>query len=138
MSLGDHLRELRNRVIIALVAIIAGAVVGWLHYDSIIERLIEPLKDVAAERGAQIARSTSPAMTDAFAIQLTVALFVGLILASPVWLLQIWGFIVPGLTKKEKRVAGCSSSPRCRSSSPGARGLPHGAQGRRRPARLHP
>ena len=44
-------------------------------------------------------------MTDAFALQLTASLSVGLVLASPVWLFQIWGFIVPGLTKKEKLLA---------------------------------
>ena len=59
-------------------------------------------------------------LTDSFAIRIA-SLFVGLILASPVWLFQIWGFIVPGLTKKEKLIARLpSSSPRCRSSSPGA------------------
>ena len=42
-------------------------------------------------------------ITQPFTVQLQVALFVGFILASPVWLYQVWGFIVPGLTKREKR-----------------------------------
>lgn len=105
MSLADHLRELRNRVMLAGAAILAGAVLGWIYYDRIINQLIQPLKDVAAQRGeAGLVNINFGTMTDAFAIKLTVALFVGLILASPVWLMQIWGFVVPGLTKKEKRV----------------------------------
>lgn len=105
MSLGDHLRELRNRVTIALVAIITGSVLGWIYYARIIEQLIKPLTDLAAERGTTGKIGINfQNMTDAFATQITVSLFVGMIVASPVWLMQIWGFVVPGLTKKEKRV----------------------------------
>ncbi|WP_347350094.1 twin-arginine translocase subunit TatC [Intrasporangium sp.] len=105
MSLADHLRELRNRVMISGGAVLAGAVVGWIYYDAIIGRLLKPLKDVAAERGdAGLVNINFGGMTDPFATKITVSLFVGVILTSPVWLSQIWGFIVPGLTKKEKRV----------------------------------
>jgi len=104
MSLADHLRELRNRILISAAAILAGAVVGWILYPKVIERLIQPLKDVSAARGDSLVNINFGGMTDPFATQITVALFVGLLLASPVWLMQIWGFVVPGLTKKEKRV----------------------------------
>ncbi|HET7801035.1 MAG TPA: twin-arginine translocase subunit TatC, partial [Humibacillus xanthopallidus] len=46
MSLGDHLRELRNRVTIAAVAIALGAVVGWIYYNQIINALTKPLQDL--------------------------------------------------------------------------------------------
>jgi sec-independent protein translocase protein TatC len=105
MSLGDHLRELRRRVVISLIAIIIGAAIGWWQYDWIFEKLVAPIKDVAAERGAQIATVNFTGMTDAFSILITVGLFVGVVIASPVWLFQIWGFIVPGLTSKERRTA---------------------------------
>ena len=105
MSLGDHLRELRRRLVISLIAIIIGAAIGWWQYDWIFEKLVAPIKDVAAERGAQIATVNFTGMTDAFSILITVGLFVGVVLASPVWLYQIWGFIVPGLTSREKRTA---------------------------------
>ena len=104
MSLGDHLRELRNRITISAIAIIVGGVIGWLYYDRIINALIEPLKDLAAKTDGLI-NINFAGMTDPFATQITVSLFAGVILASPVWLMQIWGFIVPGLTKKEKRIA---------------------------------
>lgn len=105
MSLGDHLRELRRRVLIAILAIVLGASVGWWQYDRIFSALTAPINEVAAERGAQIATVNFTGMTDAFSILITVGLFVGVVIASPVWLYQIWGFIVPGLTTREKRTA---------------------------------
>jgi len=105
MSLGDHLRELRNRVTIAAVAILLGAVVGWVYYNQIINALTKPLQDLQATRTDGVVNINFAGMTDAFALQLTTSLFVGLLLASPVWLFQIWGFIVPGLTRKEKLIA---------------------------------
>lgn len=109
MSLGDHLRELRNRVLISALAITVFGVLGWIFYDSVIAALTRPITDLAAKRAADgqtgIVNINFAGLTDAIAIQLTVSLFVGLIVGSPVWLWQIWGFIVPGLTKKEKRIA---------------------------------
>jgi len=105
MSLGDHLRELRNRITIAGLAILVGAVVGWIYYDQVIDALTRPLKELQATRTDGVVNINFGGMTDAFALQLTTSLFVGVLLASPVWLFQIWGFIVPGLTKREKLIA---------------------------------
>ena len=104
MSLGDHLRELRNRITISAIAIVIGGVVGWIYYDRVINALTKPLRDLQVGREG-VVNINFAGMTDAFALQLTTSLFVGLIIASPIWLFQIWGFIVPGLTKKEKLVA---------------------------------
>jgi sec-independent protein translocase protein TatC len=105
MSLGDHLRELRNRLTISAIAIVVAGVVGWVNYNRVIDALTRPLKELQDARKGGVVNINFNGMTDAFALQLTTSLFVGLILASPVWLSQIWGFIVPGLTKKEKLVA---------------------------------
>jgi sec-independent protein translocase protein TatC len=102
MSLGDHLRELRRRVVISAVAIAALSVVGWLEYDRLFNALMAPLREVAAQRHGLVDINFG-GITQPFTVQLQVAFFVGIILASPVWLYQIWGFIVPGLTKREKR-----------------------------------
>jgi sec-independent protein translocase protein TatC len=104
MALGDHLRELRNRITISALAIVIAGVVGWVNYDRVIAGLTKPLTDLDAVRGG-VVNINFAGMTDAFALQLTVSLFVGLLLASPVWLMQVWGFIVPGLTRREKMVA---------------------------------
>src|SRR4051794_4597401 len=104
MSLGDHLRELRNRITISAIAILIGGIVGWIYYNQVINALTKPLREL--QRGREgVVNINFAGMTDAFALQLTTSLFVGVIIASPVWLFQIWGFIVPGLTKKEKLVA---------------------------------
>ena len=104
MSLGDHLRELRNRITISAIAILIGGVVGWVNYNRVIDALTRPLTELDKQRDG-VVNINFAGMTDAFALQLTTSLFVGLIIASPIWLFQIWGFIVPGLTKKEKLVA---------------------------------
>jgi sec-independent protein translocase protein TatC len=104
MSLGDHLRELRRRFIIAAAAIVVGSVVGWVEYDRLFNALLAPLRKLAKERGGLV-NINFGGITQPFTVQLQVALFVGVILASPVWLYQVWGFIVPGLTKREKRTA---------------------------------
>ncbi|MEO8827087.1 twin-arginine translocase subunit TatC [Lapillicoccus sp.] len=105
MSLGDHLRELRRRFVIAAIAILLGAVVGWWKYSYIISKVAEPLTEIDKERGQAIASLNFANPTDSFSIAITVGLFVGVIIASPVWLYQIWGFILPGLTRREKRTA---------------------------------
>ncbi len=102
MSLGDHLRELRRRFVIAAVAVMVGSVLGWVEYDWLFNKIMEPLRKLAEERHGLV-NINFGGITQPFTVQLQVALFVGVIVASPVWLYQVWGFIVPGLTKREKR-----------------------------------
>ena len=104
MSLGDHLRELRRRFVIAAAAIAVGSVLGWVEYDRLFNAIMAPLRKVAAERHGLV-NINFGGITQPFTVQLQVALFVGVIVASPVWLYQVWGFIVPGLTKREKRTS---------------------------------
>jgi sec-independent protein translocase protein TatC len=102
MSLGDHLRELRRRFVIAAGAILVGSVLGWVEYDWLFAEIMAPLRKLAEERGGLV-NINFGGITQPFTVQLQVAMFVGVIVASPVWLFQVWGFIVPGLTKREKR-----------------------------------
>lgn len=104
MSLGDHLRELRRRFVIAASAIVVGSVLGWLVYDRLFTAIMAPLRKMAEERDGLV-NINFGGITQPFTVQLQVALFVGVIVASPVWLFQVWGFIVPGLTKREKRTS---------------------------------
>ncbi len=106
MSLGDHLRELRNRTLISAVAILLGSIVGWAKWQELFEVLIRPVVDAARDKNAGTITGVSfTTPTDAFSIMITVGLFIGVVLSSPVWLWQIWAFVVPGLTRREKRVA---------------------------------
>ena len=52
MSLGDHLRELRRRLTISALAVVAGAVVGWIKYAQLLDIVLKPLRDFVATRSA--------------------------------------------------------------------------------------
>jgi sec-independent protein translocase protein TatC len=95
MSLVDHLGELRSRVFKSILAIAVGSVVGYLFAVPIRNFLILPL----GGRSLQVL-----GMGDAFVIQIKISIVVGIILAMPVLLYQIWAFVAPGLTPAERRV----------------------------------
>ncbi|MGO2052324.1 twin-arginine translocase subunit TatC [Arthrobacter sp. MYb229] len=97
MSLKDHLIEARNRLFKSLIALAIGTVAGFFLYDELLALLIEPVK--AAGGSVNFTAVMSP-----FDILLKVAIFVGIVASSPVWIYQIWAFIVPGLKKKERRL----------------------------------
>ncbi|MFK5583411.1 twin-arginine translocase subunit TatC [Serinicoccus sp. LYQ131] len=105
MSLRDHLRELRNRLTVSVIAVALLSVVGWYWYDEIITVVIAPIEAVAAERGDEAVALRFQNITEPFAMQLRVAIFSGILLSSPIWLWQIWAFLMPGLTPKERRIA---------------------------------
>lgn len=105
MSLGEHFRELRNRVLISVLAIAVLSGVGWYLYDPIIDFISTPVENVRDAEGQRIVTLNFDSITGAFALQLRVSIFVGILAASPVWLWQIWAFLLPGLTSKERKVA---------------------------------
>lgn len=117
MTLGEHLGELRRRVIISLVAYAAAATVAVFLYEPILTFLLRPLCNVVATAhhvgpgNSLITKSgntcnlfvTSP--LDGLSLRVKIALFGGLVLASPVILFQVWRFVTPGLKASERRYA---------------------------------
>lgn len=101
MPLSGHFKELRNRFIIAVVAVVIGAVAGWFVYDPVIVILKTPLDDVAATQG-RTAELNFAGIASPFDLKVKVSLFIGFIVMAPIWLYEICAFIVPGLTKKER------------------------------------
>jgi sec-independent protein translocase protein TatC len=95
MSLVDHLVELRSRVIRSILAIVAGGVIGFIVSSKVRTMLIELLP---------AAKVQALGVGDAFAISLKIAIVIGIILAMPVLLYQLWAFIAPGLTPHERRL----------------------------------
>jgi len=93
-----HLEELRSRIVKAGLAIVVGAVVAFVFRDWIFDLLIQPYREVTAERNLVFFRPT-----EAFSLFMRISLFGGLVLASPVVIYQIWAFVAPGLTKRERR-----------------------------------
>lgn len=102
MSLGGHLVELRKRLYLAAIFIVAGAVVGWFLSDYILDLLREPVFMVGLDQ-SRVATLNYDGITSAFDLKLQIAFTVGLIISSPFWLYQIWAFFMPGLTKKESK-----------------------------------
>jgi len=104
MPLREHLREFRTRLVKAALAVVLAAVAGWYLYDPLIEALMAPLQDVA-RADHRVATLNYAQVGSPFNLKIKLSIFLGIAIASPVWLYQLWAFVVPGLTRKEKRYA---------------------------------
>jgi sec-independent protein translocase protein TatC len=104
MSLADHLRELRSRMIKSAIAIFLFGIIGFVLRDQIMEFLLTPMIEAAERTGAD-ARATYQQATDPLLVPMTIAMWTGLVLGAPVWIYQVWGFITPALYTNEKKWA---------------------------------
>ena len=100
MTLGEHLVELRKRLTIAAIGILLAAIGGFLLSDSVIKFLLLPIAEVADDRKILLSYTT---LTEQFDLRFQIAIVLGVLISSPIWLYQIFAFFVPGLTRKEKR-----------------------------------
>jgi sec-independent protein translocase protein TatC len=110
MSLLDHLEELRHRLVVVLIALAVCSIPAWFLYEPIKNLLEEPYCDFLAQNP-----SFNPfpgecnlyfsGVIDAFTIKLRIVVYLGLVIALPVVLYELWMFIMPGLTEKERRYA---------------------------------
>jgi sec-independent protein translocase protein TatC len=96
MSLVDHLTELRSRIVKSILAVVVGSAIGFYFAGPIQEILTRPLPATALPL-----QVLGPG--DAFGIYLRIAVVVGVILAMPILLYQLWSFVSPGLTPSERR-----------------------------------
>ncbi|MEU0569344.1 twin-arginine translocase subunit TatC [Nonomuraea sp. NPDC005983] len=104
MPLMDHLRELRNRLLIAMLALVVGIIIGWIFFDPVWEFIKAPYCQTSQSRQLNgHCALTYGGIFQSFFITLKVSAMVGLVLSSPVWLYQIWAFVTPALYRKEKR-----------------------------------
>lgn len=103
MSLAGHLLELRRRLVIAALALVIGMVVAFIITDPIIHWITEPIRVIAEKRGDDFSALNFSTVTSAFDMRMRIAFSIGLFISAPVWLWQIWAFIMPGLTRKEIR-----------------------------------
>src|SRR5262245_46468262 len=104
MTLMEHLVELRRRVIICAVAIVGCAVIGWFLYPSISNFLLHPYRDIA-DASISGGKPLVISPVEGFAVRIKITTYVGIALAMPVILWQIWKFVSPGLYKHERRYA---------------------------------
>jgi sec-independent protein translocase protein TatC len=101
MSFLEHLDELRKRLIHSVVAIGIGCVIAFIFLDRVFDFLTLPMRQMLPEGGELVATAPS----EYFMLYLKVGLLVGLFIALPAVMLQLWLFIAPGLYSHEKKFA---------------------------------
>ncbi len=103
MSLAAHLIEFRKRLLIAAVGLLVGMIVAFIIAEPVIQFLTSPIRLIDEERGDSFAQLIFTTVTGPFDLRMRMALSIGLLLSAPIWLWQIWAFVMPGLTRKEIR-----------------------------------
>lgn len=104
MALKEHLKEARNRLFKSAIALVVGTVIGFFIYDPVLQALSEPVRNINEVDGRNAALNFD-GVGSPFDLMIQISVFLGLIIASPVWLYQLWAFITPGLRVKERRTA---------------------------------
>lgn len=101
MSLFDHLDEMRKRITYALIGLAVTFVPCWMYVQDIFDFLARPIQKFLPE-GQKLAFL---GVTDPFILYFKVAALAAVFLGSPFLLYQVWGFVAPGLYRKEKLYA---------------------------------
>src|SRR4051795_6896909 len=109
MTLTEHLRELRRRIVIASLAIIAGTIIAFVFHTHVQKVVTGPYCSLPAHMrsltGSQKCTLIVTGILDPFTVTLRLSLYAGLLISSPVWLWQLWRFVTPGLYARERRWA---------------------------------
>ncbi|WP_456694757.1 twin-arginine translocase subunit TatC [Aeromicrobium sp. P5_D10] len=103
----EHLRELRSRLVRAVLAVLVATIIAWIFYDPVLDFLTRPydkIQPLLLERGIE-SNIVITGIGGAFQFQLKISLVTGILLSSPVWIWQAWAFILPALHRNEKRWA---------------------------------
>src|SRR3954469_3397110 len=108
MTLAEHLRELRRRIVIAMLAIIAGTIVAFVFHTRIQKVVTGPYCSLPASYHELTGDKCTLIVTgilDPFTVTLRLSLYAGLLISSPIWLWQLWRFVTPGLYARERKWA---------------------------------
>jgi sec-independent protein translocase protein TatC len=112
MSVWEHLDELRKRLFLSMLAVALGMIGGWFLYPSVFRLVTNAFCTYMTAHPELAVNPADPCKlffvgspTEPFLIKLKVVAFLGLIVALPVVLYQLWRFITPGLMPKERRYA---------------------------------
>lgn len=107
MSLFEHIAELRYRLVLVALVILAGTIAAWFFRDILTDVIFHPYNQA---RAALQARNPDAQITlvnngvaSPFTLALKVSALAGTLVTAPVWLYQLWAFIVPGLLSREKK-----------------------------------
>lgn len=106
MSMMEHLSELRTRLIVALVGFGVVSVAAFFFFEPLTDFLLRPLcglpEDKLGPNGCELVFTSA---MEPVSVRLKVTAMAGILASSPLWLYQLWAFIVPGLTPKERKYA---------------------------------
>lgn len=109
MTLFEHLRELRYRLVVAALAILAATIVAAFFYQQLLDLLIAPyqrgIADLKANNPDAVTQLVANDIASPLKLAVQVCVVAGLVVSGPVWLYQLWSFIVPGLLAREKKWA---------------------------------
>ena len=100
MTLSEHLREFRIRLVRAALGVMLGTLAMWNLYETFFTIIRKPFDHVHAHNPQAILALTG--VTSGFSLQLRVSLAAGFMVSSPIWLYQLWRFIAPGLHQRER------------------------------------
>lgn len=112
MPLADHLRELRYRLIVSMVAIVVTTIVGLVVHNWVYHQMTDPVCHIRVIHGIAPYNPASGCPNgllvangplSGLSLTFKISLMIGVILAAPVWSYQLWAFVAPGLYKKEKK-----------------------------------
>jgi sec-independent protein translocase protein TatC len=105
MSLMDHLGELRGRLIKSVIAIVIGAAIGWVLYPWVLHALTHPLREIETKSSITGGRLLLTDPLEGFFLRIKISAYIGIGLAMPYVLWQLWRFVSPGLYSNERKYA---------------------------------
>lgn len=94
--LDEHLEELRQRLFVMIGAVVVGTIVAYIFHNHILDWLNRPLP-------ADNDKPVTLGVTEPFTVTITVCVYAGIVLASPVVLWQLWGFFAPAFDQRSER-----------------------------------
>jgi len=100
MELVEHLTELRSRILRSVAYIVVGMVLTYNLYDYIFSLLAYPLAPILKDYGGVLVLQ---GIQDAFLLRVQVCFLSGLVVALPLVVLELWGFVAPALTPEERK-----------------------------------
>ena len=104
MSLADHFRELRARLMKSVLALVVATIVSFFFYEDLIKLVTGPYNEARDMLGDKTSTEIYVSgVGGGLMIQLKLCALTGVIASSPVWLYQIWAFVMPGLHRNERK-----------------------------------
>jgi sec-independent protein translocase protein TatC len=100
MGVMDHLAELRSRVVRVAVLIAVATTIVWFYFDPLYKFFTAPIEPYLAHNNGKIVVTN---WLEPFFIHMKLSLYGGIVVSSPFWIMEMWGFLSPALTPEERK-----------------------------------